>query len=167
MKRNGRKDRQQFMMYLFKNHNATFPFSIIIQIQTTLMGPNRISDWASSTMRVTCHIKDASCLLLKKSFLKDGHTDVNAKGTFWDKNSCSCHSIYIQDKSRSKWEDLNAPCSLRTPLTVRLRVIYWLTLFCVTEQSSLATWNICCGWASCLLFNLCKETWIVHQGIYL
>lgn len=46
------------------------------------MGSNRRPCQASSILRVTCHIKDASCLLLEKIFLKDGHTDVNAKGIF-------------------------------------------------------------------------------------
>lgn len=67
-------------VFVLKSLLKFFIFLIITKIQTRLMGPNRCR--ASSILRVTCHIKDASCLLSKKIFLKDGHTDVNAKGIF-------------------------------------------------------------------------------------
>lgn len=70
-------------VFVFKVFIEIFLFFLIItKIQTRLMGSNRRPCRASSILRVTCHIKDASCLLSEKIFLKDGHTDVNAKGIF-------------------------------------------------------------------------------------
>lgn len=80
MDQDGKNKRYVFVFKVFIEKKKFF--LIIIKIQTRLMGSNRTPCRASSILRVTCHIKDASCLLSEKIFLKDGHTDVNAKGIF-------------------------------------------------------------------------------------